>query len=68
MPKRRRLRRLAMGLGHDQSHFLALGGGNQRVVESDGLAQQQIEPLLQPQLEEGVIDIVTRSGGVEPPR
>ena len=53
-----RLRRLAMGIGDDQCRLLALceveGRGYQRAQQ----AGHMIEPRLEGELEQGVVDVV----------
>ena len=65
MAERRGLGRLAMGIGDDQRRLFALG---QHQRGGDGGAQllaEPVEPRLQCQLEQGVVDIVARAAGVQ---
>jgi hypothetical protein len=65
MPERRGLGRLAMRIGDDQGFLLALGQRQRRRDQGAQLRREPVEPRLQRQLEQGVLDVVARAAGVQ---
>ncbi len=62
-----RLGRLAMGIGDDQRRLLALGQVEGRGDQGAQQAGHMVEPRLEGELEQRVIDIVARAAGMEAP-
>ena len=61
----RGLRRLAVRIRDDDGFALALGHGQQRLDHGEMLGEERRQPVLQRQLEHGVVDIVAAAPGME---